>query len=61
MFELGVQALGVAPEGIVFVDDFEENLPPAQAMGMRTVLHDPTEPARTVPVLERLFAGVLGR
>jgi putative hydrolase of the HAD superfamily len=55
MFERGVEALGIAPERIVFVDDFEENLPPAQALGMTTVLHFPDDPARTLAELERLF------
>ncbi len=55
MFEHGVQALGVAPERIVFVDDFEENLPPAEALGMRVFLHDPAYPERTIAELERLF------
>jgi len=56
MFELGAEALGVAPQRIVFVDDFEENLVPARAMGMTGVLHDPATPERTVAELERLFA-----
>jgi epoxide hydrolase-like predicted phosphatase len=55
MFERGVQALAVAPERIVFVDDFEENLVPAREMGMLGVLHSPGDPARTIVELERLF------
>jgi len=55
MFERGVEALGVPAEQIVFVDDFEENLPPARAMGMTGVLHAPADPARTVAELERVF------
>lgn len=55
MFELGVERLGVPPERIVFVDDFEENLVPARAMGMAGVLHAPSDPGRTVAELERLF------
>jgi putative hydrolase of the HAD superfamily len=55
MFERGVEALAVAPERIVFVDDFEENLVPAREMGMRGVLHSPDDPARTIAELERLF------
>jgi HAD superfamily hydrolase (TIGR01509 family) len=39
MFELGAERLGIPPERIVFVDDFEENLVPARAMGMAGVLH----------------------
>jgi len=55
IFERGVRELGVAPQRIVFVDDFEENLPPARALGMTAVLHDPHAPERTVAELERLF------
>src|SRR5207248_8220839 len=55
MFERGVEELGVLADRVVFVDDFEENLVPAQAMGMRGVLHDPAHPDRTVAELERLF------
>ena len=59
MFELGAKALRVAPERIVFVDDFEENLVPAEAMGMTGVLHDPADPQHTVRELERLFGVAL--
>jgi epoxide hydrolase-like predicted phosphatase len=55
IFERAVRELGVAPERIVFVDDFEENLPPARALGMTTLLHDTYAPQRTVAELERLF------
>jgi epoxide hydrolase-like predicted phosphatase len=55
MFERGVEALGVAPERIVFVDDFDENIPPARALGMTTILHSPDAPERTIAELERLF------
>jgi putative hydrolase of the HAD superfamily len=61
MFERGIEALDVAPERIVFVDDFEENLPPADALGLTTVLHDPDAPARTIAELERLFDVQLAR
>jgi len=60
MFERGVQALAVAPERIVFVDDFEENLVPAREMGMLGVLHSPDAPAPTIVELERLFGVTLG-
>jgi len=55
MFELGLEQLGVPADRVVFVDDFEENLPPAEALGMRVFLHDPGDPARTVAQLERDF------
>jgi epoxide hydrolase-like predicted phosphatase len=55
MFELGIEALGLPPERILFVDDFEENLPPAQELGLTVFLHDPDDPLRTVAELERRF------
>jgi epoxide hydrolase-like predicted phosphatase len=55
IFEQGVDALGVAPERIVFVDDFEENLAPARELGMTVILHDPVAPQATLAELERLF------
>ena len=61
MFEKGLEALGVAPERILFVDDFEENLPPAQELGMSVFLHDPDDPARTIAELERRFGVSLAR
>ena len=45
----------------LFVDDFEENLPPARALGMTAFLHSPDDPARTLRELERLFGVPLGR
>jgi putative hydrolase of the HAD superfamily len=59
MFELGLEALGVAAERVLFVDDFEENLPPARELGMSVFLHDPEDPARTVAELERWFGVAL--
>ena len=55
IFALGVEAIGLPPERLVFVDDFEENLGPARALGMTVVQHDPLAPERTVAELERLF------
>jgi putative hydrolase of the HAD superfamily len=59
MFELGLEALGVPAERVLFVDDFEENLPPARELGMSVFLHDPEDPARTVAELERRFGVAL--
>lgn len=59
MFERGLAELGVAAERILFVDDFDENLPPAQELGMSVFLHDPNDPARTVAELERRFGVTL--
>lgn len=44
--------LGCAGEDVVYVDDFEENLPPAEALGMRTVLFQDPDQCRAE--LERL-------
>jgi putative hydrolase of the HAD superfamily len=55
MFGHGVAALGLPAASIVFVDDFEENIPPARALGMTTELHAPDDPTRTIADLERLF------
>lgn len=55
IFERGLAELGIAGERVVFVDDFEENLPPARELGMTTILHDPNEPAVTLARLESLF------
>jgi len=59
MFELGLRELGVPAERILFVDDFEENLRPARALGMTAFLHDPDDPAPTITELERRFAVTL--
>lgn len=59
MFERGLQELGLPAERVFFVDDFEENLPPAQALGMTVFLHDPDDPARTIAELERRFGVTL--
>ena len=55
MFERGLQELAVPAERVLFVDDFEENLPPARELGMSVFLHDPDDPARTIAELERCF------
>ena len=55
IFEKGLEALGIAPERVLFVDDFEENLPPAQELGISVFLHDPDDPSRTIAELERRF------
>lgn len=55
MFELGIAELGVPATRTVFVDDFEENLPPAQELGLSVILHDPGDPERTITELERRF------
>lgn len=57
MYELLVKMLGVAGEECVFVDDNAENLPPAEALGMATVLHREAE--RSVARLEDLLGVTL--
>jgi len=54
IYELGAEALELAPEQCVFVDDLPFNLKPAAELGMATVHH--TESAQTVAELERLLA-----
>jgi epoxide hydrolase-like predicted phosphatase len=53
IYELGAQAIELAPSSCVFVDDLPFNLPPAEELGMATVHH--TEVERTIGELERLF------
>jgi epoxide hydrolase-like predicted phosphatase len=53
MYELGAERAGVQAERSVYVDDLSFNLPPAQELGMATVLHTSAE--TTIPALERLL------
>lgn len=39
-YSLAVGRLGVKPEECIFIDDQEKNLPPAQSIGMKTVLFE---------------------
>jgi putative hydrolase of the HAD superfamily len=57
IYALGAEAMGMAPEAIVYVDDLPVNLPPARELGMATVHH--TGAAATVPELERLLGARL--
>jgi len=57
MYELGAQAVGLAPSECVFVDDLPFNLPPAQELGMAVVRHRRAE--ETVEELERLLGVTL--
>ena len=54
IYELACDALGVMPEGTVFLDDLGINLKPARAMGMTTI--KVVDPASALRELE----GVLG-
>ena len=38
IYKLIIEKLGVKPEECVFVDDLEKNMPPAQELGMKTIL-----------------------
>jgi putative hydrolase of the HAD superfamily len=40
IYELACESLGVAPESVVFLDDFGSNLKPAREMGMTTIKVD---------------------
>lgn len=53
IFVIGAERIGVPPDECVFVDDLSFNLPPAEELGMTTVLH--RDAAETVPRLEELF------
>jgi len=53
IYELGAEAIGLAPEDCVFVDDLRGNLKPARALGMATVHH--TDWASTAEQLEPLL------
>jgi putative hydrolase of the HAD superfamily len=57
IYELGVQAIGLAPEECVFVDDLGMNLRPAGEMGMATVHH--TDAQQTISELEALLSVAL--
>jgi putative hydrolase of the HAD superfamily len=53
IYELGAEAIGLAPSCCVFVDDLLFNLPPAQELGMATIHH--TSAADTISQLEGLL------
>jgi putative hydrolase of the HAD superfamily len=53
IYELGAQAIGVAPARCVFVDDLPFNLPPAASLGMATVHH--TSARLTIAELQDLL------
>ena len=53
IYELGANAIELAPGECVFVDDLPFNLPPAESLGMATVHH--TSAQATIDSLERLL------
>jgi putative hydrolase of the HAD superfamily len=53
IYELGANAIELAPGECVFVDDLPFNLPPAESLGMATVHH--TSAQATIDALERLL------
>jgi len=57
-YELACDALGVAPEGCVFLDDLGVNLKPARAMGMTTIKVD--DPAVALAELSQVLGFPLG-
>ncbi|MEU9343186.1 HAD family phosphatase [Streptomyces sp. NPDC048278] len=57
MYELILKMLEVPGDACVFVDDNAENLPPAEALGMATVLHRSVEHSSTR--LEQLLGVVV--
>lgn len=57
IYELGAEAVGLAPAECVFVDDLPPNLKPAAQLGMATVHH--VSAGQTIPQLEELLGVVL--
>ncbi len=57
IFLLAIKGLGVEAAQCVFVDDMEHNLPPAEALGLTTLLH--TDAESTTRALRQLFDHVL--
>jgi epoxide hydrolase-like predicted phosphatase len=53
IYAMGAEAVGLAPEDCVFVDDLGFNLKPAKELGMATVLH--TDAEQTIAELEELL------
>jgi putative hydrolase of the HAD superfamily len=53
IYAMGAEAVGLAPEECVFVDDLGFNLKPAKELGMATVLH--TDAEQTIAELEELL------
>lgn len=53
IYALGAERIGLTPAACVFVDDLPFNLDPARELGMAAVHH--TDPAATIPELERLL------
>lgn len=52
IYKMAIQNLDVEPQEIIFVDDLEKCLPPAQSLGMRTVLAtDPEQIVREVTAI----------
>jgi putative hydrolase of the HAD superfamily len=54
IYAMGAEAVGLAPEECVFVDDLGFNLKPAKELGMATVLH--TDAQDTIAQLSELLA-----
>ncbi|TML08894.1 MAG: HAD family phosphatase [Actinobacteria bacterium] len=57
IYAMGAQAVGLAPDECVFVDDLGFNLKPAKELGMATVLH--TDAEQTIVQLEDLLGVAL--
>ncbi|WP_323139112.1 MULTISPECIES: HAD family hydrolase [Streptomyces] len=56
IYQRALDSLGLTGPECVFVDDHAENLPPAEALGIRTV-HHTTDPAATAKLLDSLLLG----
>jgi epoxide hydrolase-like predicted phosphatase len=58
IYALAAERIGLPPEELVFVDDLEQNLAPAERLGMATVHH--TDAAASIAQLEELLGVALG-
>ncbi|MGW6454336.1 HAD family hydrolase [Streptomyces sp. NPDC055078] len=56
IYQRALDALRLTGPECVFVDDHAHNLPPAQALGIRTI-HHTTDPATTATLLDELLHG----
>ena len=54
IYQRALDALGLKAAECIFVDDHEENLPPAEALGIRTI-HHTTDPEATARQLDELL------
>lgn len=54
IYDIAVEAMGMPPTDLVFVDDLPFNLKPARAMGIHTIVH--TDAPSTIAALREVLA-----